>query len=235
MAEPDTTGSAATPQAAGKFTSVAQNFAAGAAIGFVWCLAMGILEYASLYVTEYSLFIFAFFLWTGIATAGISQFARFKFLELDNPATFLTMTSVMAVGGWIVLDYAHGMALRRATVAAQPVVVALNTYRSEHGKSTWGLRKLVPEYMQEIPSPVYDACRYFYEQGNELDSTASEPDSGSTQQSPAGWQLSIQCPAGWLFSTDYLVYRPDGAYEGLHAGFTTRRRVGQWMHYYYLD
>ena len=216
-----------------------QGLIAGVVIGLCLGLGLGVAEYAGLYVTRFSVMIFAGLFWTCIAMLALCLLSLF--VRRFRPATirFLFGESVaiatLAVAVIPVVGFAHGAVLSKEMENARPVIEALKDFREENGRSAKVLGQLMPRYLDALPTPRLQVCKYGYEI-TAIGQTPRESrrDLWKVPDHERTWEFSIECPADWMFDVEILVYRPDGQYEvNQHAW--KQRPLGDWMYYNFRD
>lgn len=227
-----------TPEASTK-RLLLQGLIAGVVIGLCLGLVLGVAEYAGLYVTQFSVMIFAGLFWTCIAMLALCLLSLFvrrfrataiRFLFAEFVAIATLAVTVIPVAG-----FAHGMVLRQETQNVRPTIEALEVFREENGRPANALGQLTPHYLEAIPKPSHQACKYGYEV-TAIGQTPRESrrDLWKVPEHERTWEFSIECPADWMFDVEVLAYRPDGQYEvSRHAW--KQRPMGDWMYYNFRD
>jgi hypothetical protein len=216
---------------------ILQGLAIGAIVGVCVTLSLAAMEYSSLSVTQYSVFLFAVAFWLFGAVV-LSLVPLFFFQRTRRPAIHILSAAIgmlVIISGAIVpaSDYAHQLAIRSLLSHAQPTIEALKSFQKITGHPASALGQLVPDFLADSPTPAYRVCDQRYR--------LIAPGSGIIETSPTSeqkdspaWEYSIECPGDWLFSREALVYRSDGNYEKT-LDLVTGQRIGDWMSYYFQD
>jgi len=218
-----------------------RRYAVGILAGFALCLILGACEYYGLFITRYSILIFALIFWFCVAAlvsllllifARHSRSAEIRWLSIG-----LGMLSSLAVVAPPIVEFAHGLALEYEIRHADSVIAGLESFYSKYERPANGFEVLVPEYLAGIPKPAHEACRYQYDTSATGRGPSPGENSGGNEQLSSDretWAFSIECPADWLFDQEILVYRPDGEYEVAEFAWK-QHAVGDWMYYYFRD
>lgn len=217
--------------------TIFKGLAIGAIAGVCVTLNLAAMEYSSLFVTQYSVFLYAFSFWMFGAVV-LSLVPLFFFQRTRRPATHFLSA---AVGMLVIIlcasvptsDYAHQLAVRSMLSHARPTIEALTSFQKVTGHPAAALGQLVPDFLADSPTPAYRVCDQRYR--------LIAPDTAIIETSPTrvkkdgpAWEYSIECPGSWLFSWETMVYRSDGSYETT-LGSATGQHIGEWMSYYVQD
>ena len=112
--------------------------------------------------------------------------------------------------------------LLAATSVADPLIEALEAYRTDHGRFPNALAELVPTYLRSLPVPRFPFdTRWQYRasvRADDYDLYVGVP--------------SDYCPVADVMNFgDYFVYRHSGKYERLEYGGVLER-IGRWAYYH---
>lgn len=218
---------------------VLQGLVAGSVIGLCLGLGLSAAEYIGLYVTRFSVMIFAGFFWICMPVFALllllTIMRRFRPTAVLFLSAELGTLTVSAVAVLPSVNLAHTMVLDHEMQHARPIIEALKSYQMESSRPATGLGQLMPKYGETPPMPARQACHYHYE----ITAIGQTPEESNQDlwklpNDQKSWQFSIECPADWLFDVEVLVYRSDSQYEAVEYAWK-QHSIGDWMYYYFRD